>query len=334
MPYQAPHSSQPLQDSHPQSKPNPHLHIHKPHWLKTKITGGSEFFEVKRNLRARQLVTVCEEAKCPNIGQCWNDRTATFMVLGDTCTRACRFCHIKTGHPGQQIPTHEPEHVASSAHAMGLKYVVLTMVDRDDLPDGGASHVADVIRALINKNPLIQVELLAGDFCGDLEATQMLCSLPITVYSHNIETVKRLSPRVRDRRANYNTSLRILEHAHKQKPHKSSELLTKSALMLGLGEQDDEVIATMKDLREVGCNIITIGQYMRPSKKHFSIKRWVKPDEFKRYEQIAKKIGFDAVMSKPLARSSYMAGKLYASAVQSASLQSHDSITTFDQQLS
>lgn len=298
----------------------------KPPWLKTKLAGGAAYFEVKRNLRSRKLVTVCEEAKCPNIGECWSTRTATFMVLGDTCTRACRFCNVKTGNPQGQLPTSEPDDVADSTQAMNLNYVVLTMVDRDDLPDGGAAHVAAVIQRIFAKNPHIQVELLAGDFAGELAATTQLSALPLAVYAHNLETVRRLSPRVRDRRASYATSLAILHQASlakrtRQPPaHNSATpappLLTKSALMLGLGEREDEVIATMKDLREVDCDMITLGQYMRPSKRHLPIKQWVTPATFARYGQIAQDLGFTGVMSTPLSRSSYMAGTLYATASQ------------------
>lgn len=298
----------------------------KPPWLKTKLAGGADYFAVKRNLRSRKLVTVCEEAKCPNIGECWSSRTATFMVLGDTCTRACRFCNVKTGHPQGQLPSSEPDDVADSTQAMQLKYVVLTMVDRDDLPDGGAAHVAAVIERIFAKNPHIQVELLAGDFAGELAATTQLSSLPLAVYAHNLETVRRLSPRVRDRRASYATSLAILHQAslakrtqrasHHNSATPALPLLTKSALMLGLGEREDEVIATMKDLREVDCDMLTLGQYMRPSKRHLPIKQWVSPATFTRYGHIAKDLGFTGVMSTPLSRSSYMAGTLYATASQ------------------
>ena len=294
----------------PPSSESVPLHIQKPAWLKTKITGGQNYFDVKRNLRSRKLVTVCEEAKCPNIGQCWNTLTATFMVLGDTCTRACRFCNIKTGNPAGIVSSREPQDVAESSKAMGLDYVVLTMVDRDDLADGGASHVAQVIATTIKHNPQILVEVLAGDFAGDLDAIKLIISQNVSVYAHNIETVRRLSPRVRDRRADYDTSLAILKRAH-QLGQDRSGLLTKSALMVGLGETPEEVTQSMVDLRKVGCDLLTIGQYMRPSKKHLAIKEWVKPEIFGLYEKKAYELGFLGVTAKPLARSSFMAKDLY-----------------------
>ncbi|MCY4380596.1 MAG: lipoyl synthase [Proteobacteria bacterium] len=295
------------------------LHVGKPAWMKTNITGGANYFQVKRNLKSRKLVTVCEEAKCPNIGECWNSLTATFMVLGDTCTRACRFCHIKTGNPQGWLNPHEPQEVAASAHDMNLSYVVLTMVDRDDLDDGGAGHVAQVIRAIQSMNPEMSIEILAGDFAGDLEAIATIMNLGVCVYAHNLETVERLSPRVRDRRASYQVSLNILrranelKHTKKQRPN---TILTKSAIMVGLGESHDEVYKTMQDLRSVGCDLLTIGQYMRPTKKHLAIKSWVAPDVFQEYEHMARELKFRAVLCKPLARSSYRARDLYHQALE------------------
>lgn len=292
-------------------KNNRKLHVGKPAWLKTAIPTGKTFFDIKKDLRGRKLATVCEEAKCPNIGECWNTRTATFMVLGDTCTRACRFCNVKTGNPAGFLDSEEPMQVAESSKLMKLKYVVITMVDRDDLEDGGADHVAEVMRQVKQLNPGIIIELLAGDFNGSIDAVNMIANTGVEVYAHNIETVERLSPRVRDRRADYRQSLEVLKHVKTVASHK---ILTKSAIMLGLGEEKEEVIQALKDLRSADVDLVTIGQYMRPSKKHLSIKRWVTPEEFDEYAKIAKDLGFKGVASKPLVRSSYKAAQFYEEA--------------------
>lgn len=288
------------------------LHIQKPEWLKTPIPSGKIFFDIKKDLRERKLSTVCEEAKCPNISKCWNTNTATFMVLGDTCTRGCRFCNIKTGNPGGWVDVKEPQNVAESAKLMNLKYVVITMVDRDDMADGGASHVAEVLRKMRELNHGIRIELLAGDFKGSDEAIRQILQERPEVYAHNIETVERLSPRVRDRRADYHQSLRALLTAKRIADY---PVLTKSALMLGLGEEKHEVIRSLEELRQHDVDFITIGQYMRPTKKHLSIKRWVHPDEFNEFAAIAKEMGFKAVASAPLVRSSYMAREFYETAI-------------------
>ena len=287
------------------------LHVGKPKWLKTPIPGGKTFFEIKKDLRGRKLATVCEEAKCPNIGECWNTRTATFMVLGDTCTRACRFCNVKTGNPNGYLDPEEPSQVAQSSKLMRLKYVVITMVDRDDLPDGGAEHVTKVMSEVKKQNPGIIIELLAGDFAGSSDAVKSIVKTGVEVYAHNIETIERLSPRVRDRRADYRQSLAVLKNVKEIAGH---NILTKSALMLGLGEEKEEVISSLSDLRQAGVDLITIGQYMKPSKKHLSINRWVTPEEFAEYAEIAKNMGFLGVASKPLVRSSYMAASFYEKA--------------------
>lgn len=288
------------------------LHIGKPAWLKSPIPTGGTYFRIKRDLRARGLHTVCEEAKCPNISQCWNNATATFMVLGDTCTRACRFCHIKTGNPGGFLNPHEPEETARSAQVMGLKYAVITMVDRDDLPDGGASHVAAVIDRVRALNDGIKIEILAGDFRGDLDALRVMAAARPEVFAHNLETVERLTPRVRDARASYRQSLKVLQEF---KSLAAYDVFLKSGLMLGLGESMEEVEQTLVDLREHGCDFITIGQYMRPTKRHLSIKRWVTPEEFTAVGAFALKLGFKGVASAPLVRSSYRAHEFYQGAV-------------------
>jgi lipoic acid synthetase len=295
----------------PASSPSP-LHVGKPAWLKTPIPTGGAYFRIKRDLRERTLYTVCEEAKCPNINHCWNEETATFMVLGDTCTRGCRFCNVKTGNPSGWLDADEPRKTGEAAAKMGLRYVVLTMVDRDDLADGGAAHVAEVIRELRAQTPGLRVETLVGDFNGrDACHAAVLAERP-EVYAHNLETVERLTPRVRDARADYRQSLAVLGRAKQLADY---GVFTKSGLMLGLGETEDEVVATLRELRAVGCDFLTLGQYMRPSKKHLSIKRWVPPEEFDRLGRIARELGFRSVASSPLVRSSYRAASFYADAL-------------------
>lgn len=287
------------------------LHIAKPAWLKTPIPTGETYFNIKRDLRERKLYTVCEEAKCPNIGQCWNTNTATFMVLGEVCTRGCRFCNVKTGNPNGWLDLNEPQQVAESAALMKLKYVVITMVDRDDLPDGGAAHVATVVRKVRELNPGIVIELLAGDFRGSDEALKTILAERPEVYAHNIETVERLSPRVRDARANYRQSVRALQRVRELAEYR---VFTKSAVMLGLGEDEDEVKQSLRDLREAGVEFVTLGQYMRPTNKHLSIKRFAHPDEFNRLGEYAESIGYLSVASAPLVRSSFKAHEFYAKA--------------------
>jgi lipoic acid synthetase len=292
-----------------QKRPVP-LHIGKPAWLKTPIPTGSTYFAIKKDLSKRKLPTVCEEAKCPNIGVCWNTRTATFMILGDTCTRACRFCHIKTGNPHGWLDTKEPEQVAQSAKGMNLSYIVLTMVNRDDLADGGAAHARLVIEAVRKENPGIRVEFLAGDFQGHEAPLDTVLQSGLDVFAHNVETVRRLTPRVRDARAHYDQSLHVLDQVKKKAP----TLFTKSALMLGLGETREEIRQTLQDLRAVEVDLVTVGQYMRPTKQHLAIKEWVHPDIFAEIKQEALDVGFVAVASGPLVRSSYKAAEFFAQA--------------------
>lgn len=292
------------------SKP---MHIGKPAWLKTPIPTGDTFFEIKRDLRERKLYTVCEEAKCPNISGCWSTNTATFMVLGEVCTRGCRFCNVKTGNPNGWLDEREPMQVAESAKLMKLKYAVITMVDRDDLEDGGATHVARVVREVRALNPGIVIELLAGDFRGNDDALRTILAERPEVYAHNIETIERLSPRVRDARAQYRQSLRVLKRIKELAEY---PVFIKSAVMLGLGEEEVEVQKSLEDLREHNCDLVTMGQYMRPSNKHLSIKRFAHPDEFSRLGSFAESIGFLAVASGPLVRSSYRAHEYYQKALE------------------
>ncbi len=289
------------------------LHIGKPEWLKTKIPTGDTFFQIKRDLRERKLFTVCEEAKCPNISECWNQGTATFMVLGDTCTRGCRFCNVKTGNPQGWLDAKEPDQTAEAAKIMKLKYVVITMVIRDDLPDGGAAHVAKVITRVRDVNPGIKIEILSGDFQKNGDAIQAIIDAKPEVYAHNLETIRRLTPRVRDARAGYQQSLDVLRMV---KESAKQEMYTKSSLMLGLGETIDEVVECLVDMRAYGVDFVTMGQYMRPTKQHLSIKRWVHPDEFSMLAVKAKELGFMAVAAGPLVRSSYKAREFYEKAMR------------------
>ncbi|NRA65560.1 MAG: lipoyl synthase [Pseudobacteriovorax sp.] len=290
------------------------LHINKPKWLKTKIPTGSTYFEIKKDLRGKKLYTVCEEAKCPNISECWATNTATFMILGDTCTRACRFCNVKTGNPNGWLDPSEPEKTAQSVELMKLKYAVLTMVDRDDLPDGGSAHVAKVLNKIRVVRPSCKLEFLGGDFQAKDESLRQVLSAYPEVFAHNVETIERLTPRVRDARSTYRRSLEVLRRV---KELANYNVKTKSAIMLGLGETKDEVIQTLKDLRDYNVDFVTIGQYMRPSKRHLSIKEFVEPAVFDEIGSIAKELGFTAVASSPLVRSSYKAGDLYEKAMES-----------------
>lgn len=280
----------------------------KPEWLKTSLPAGSVYFDIKKNLRARRLSTVCEEAKCPNIGECWATNTATFMLLGDTCTRACRFCHIKTSSKPPLPDGEEAKNVAESCESMKLQYVVMTMVNRDDLSDGGASHVKQVVEKVQDLNPGIKIELLMGDFQGQEESLKILFQSKFHIFAHNMETVERLTPRVRDARASYAQSLSVLKRAKELAPY---PVFTKSAIMLGLGETYEETVQTLKDLRAHDVDVVTLGQYMRPTKKHLSVKEWVKPEVFQKLGDLAKDLGFLAVASSPLVRSSYKANEVY-----------------------
>lgn len=294
----------------PELHPRTNRPINKPHWLKSSLTSGETLFNIKKDLREKKLYTVCEEAKCPNISDCWNVGTATFMILGDTCTRGCRFCHIKTGNPEGLLDKEEPSKVAYSIQTMNLQYAVITMVDRDDLPDGGAEHIAQTILAIQQENPQTRIEILAGDFRGNSQSlnTILYAGRGLDVFAHNIETVRRLTPRVRDARATYEQSLRVLENAKKLKPN---NLFTKSAIMLGLGEEGEEVFASLQDLRNVGVDIVTIGQYLQPTPKHLMVKRYAHPTEFDFWKKTAENMGFKGVASGPLVRSSYKASHLF-----------------------
>jgi len=279
----------------------------KPPWLKVKLGSGDNFIRLKEVLRERELVSVCEEARCPNIGECWQTGTATFMLMGDTCTRGCRFCAVKTAKTGQALDPQEPLKIAESVAAMNLDYVVLTSVDRDDLPDQGAGHFAETIKAIKNAHPDVIVEVLIPDFQGNQEAMQTLLNANPDVIAHNLETISRLTREVRDVRATYPQSLQVLKWYKDQKP----KGYTKSALMLGLGESEVEVIGAMDDLREAGVDILTIGQYLQPSRKHLEVQEFIHPDQFERLKEIGEAKGFIFVASGPLVRSSYRAGEFF-----------------------
>ncbi len=280
----------------------------KPAWLRAPLASGAEFAKVKSIVREHRLSTVCEEAKCPNIGECWNAGTATIMLMGAVCTRACRFCAVDTGNPRGWLDADEPENVARSVALMGLKYVVLTSVNRDDLPDGGAAHYAAAVRAIKRRNPGTAVEALTPDFQGVLEDVRTVVDSEVDVFAQNVETVRRLTHPVRDRRAGYQQTLDVLKHA---KLHRRT-LLTKTSLMLGLGETEEEIRATMGDLRGAAVDILTLGQYLRPTPNHLSIERFVTPEEFDRYREWALSLGFLECVSGPLVRSSYRAEQALA----------------------
>ena len=284
----------------------------KPSWLRVPIPAGPTVAGLEKALRDRQLHTVCEEARCPNMGECWASGTATFMVLGDTCTRGCRFCAVKTNSRGNPVDADEPKKVAEACVVMGLKYVVLTMVDRDDLDDGGAGHVAATIREIKTRRPDMLVEALVGDFPANKtldteQQIQTVLSGNPDVYAHNVETVLRLTPRVRDHRCSYVRSLQTLRTAKQLRPG----IVTKSSLMLGHGESDREVEQAMDDLREYGVDVVTFGQYLRPTLKHLPVREHVTPARFAALEQRALKKGFLYVASGPLVRSSYKAAEYY-----------------------
>lgn len=298
-----------------------------PSWLKTPIPTGKQFTELKRNLRTLGLATVCEEAKCPNIGECWSGKsktvseksvgephypsTATIMLMGDECTRGCRFCSVKTSRTPKPLDPDEPNKVAEAVSKWDVGYIVLTSVDRDDLSDGGANHFAETVRLLKAKQPGILVECLTGDFGGNLDLAAVVTKSGLDVHAHNVETVERLTPQVRDHRAGYRQSLRLLEHAKSINP----AILTKSSIMLGCGETDADILHTLKDLRSAGVDCITLGQYMRPTKRHMKVSRYVPPEEFDGWSKEAISLGFLYAPAGPLVRSSYRAGEFYLSAL-------------------
>lgn len=283
-----------------------------PPWLKTEIPVGKNFNRLKTSLRSLKLHTVCEEARCPNVDECWGGgkskvSTATIMILGDTCTRGCMFCSVKTSRNPPAPDPNEPTNTAQAITDWGLNYVVLTSVDRDDLPDFGAEHFASTVREIKLRRPTMLVECLTPDFAGNKSCVETVIDSGLDVFAHNVETVEELHRYVRDRRATYKQSLSVLEHAKQYKP----SLMTKTSIMLGHGETDDQVMKTLQDLREIGVDCLTLGQYMQPTRRHLKVKEYVTPEKFKYWEEMGRKLGFAYTASGPLVRSSYKAGEFY-----------------------
>lgn len=283
-----------------------------PSWLKTPIPVSENYKKIKKDLRGLNLHTVCEEAKCPNIGECWggSDKsaaTATIMLGGDTCTRGCRFCSVKTSKAPPPLDVHEPENVAEALRRWGLGYVVLTIVDRDDLADGGARHTAETIMKIKQKAPAMLVEALVGDYGGNLEMTKLIARSGLDVYAHNVETTEALTPSVRDRRANFKQSCDVLRTAKETNP----DLITKTSIMLGLGETEEQLWDALKQLRANDVDVVTFGQYMRPTKRHMAVTEYITPDVFEMWRQRALDMGFLYCASGPLVRSSYKAGEAF-----------------------
>jgi lipoic acid synthetase len=275
----------------------------KPQWLRAPMPAGQGFDAVRSVVKEHRLATVCEEAKCPNIGECWNAGTATIMLMGAVCTRACRFCSVDTGNPHGWLDAEEPENSARTVQLMKLKYVVLTSVNRDDLADGGAAHFAACVREIKRLSPGTAVEALTPDFQGKLADVETVVASGLEVFAQNVETVRRLTHPVRDARAGYEQTLTVLKHAKSFR----GDVLTKTSLMLGLGETDEEIASAMDDIRAAGVDILTLGQYLRPTLNHLPIERWVAPEEFERYREWALEKGFLECVSGPLVRSSYRA---------------------------
>ncbi|HEX7380854.1 MAG TPA: lipoyl synthase [Nevskiaceae bacterium] len=278
----------------------------KPSWLRVKLPSGARYEEIRDIVRTHNLSTVCVESKCPNIAECWGRGTATMMLMGSVCTRACKFCAVSTGNPNGWLDPLEPAHVADAVRLMKLKYVVLTSVDRDDLADGGAGHYAACIRAIHDVMPSTAVEALTPDFAGRHECVAKVLEAGVATYAQNLETVERLTHPVRDPRAGYAQTLDVLKFAKSRAPR----TVTKTSLMLGLGETDAEIDRTLDDIRAAGVDVVTMGQYMRPTKNHLPVKRFVTPDQFHQYREMALAKGFLEVVSGPLVRSSYRAERV------------------------
>jgi lipoyl synthase len=280
----------------------------KPDWLKVKLAHGENYERLKREVKTLDLHTVCQEAMCPNIGECWGAGTATIMILGDTCTRACNFCNVKTGSARGEVDWLEPKRVAEAVRDLGWKYLVLTAVDRDDLADGGAAIFASTVRMIHKLVPDAKVECLTGDFAGDLAAVDVVLEAQPEVYAHNLETVPRLQATVRDKRANFAQSLAVLERAKRS----DKVRYTKTSLMLGLGETEDEIAEAMDAARAIGVDIFTMGQYLQPTKRHLDVVEFVTPEKFNRLRDVGLAKGFRQVVSSPLSRSSYHAEQAFS----------------------
>lgn len=296
------------------------LPARKPDWLRVRLPAGpqqDQFHGLKSRFRARGLHTVCEEARCPNIFECWGQGTATVMILGETCTRGCRFCSVQTGKPGGSVDSNEPENTAISLAEMGLAYVVLTMVDRDDLADGGAAHVAKTVRRIKHHSPALRVETLVGDFQGQHDDLRVVVQEGRPdVFAHNVEVVPRLQRSIRDVRCSWERSVDALVTAKEL-----GASVVKTSLMVGLGEERDEVLSAMQLLRDADVDVLTIGQYLRPTKRHASVQRYVEPAEFEDYEKQGLEMGFRFVASGPLVRSSYRAAEVFLAGALPAAVQ-------------
>ena len=280
----------------------------KPAWLRAKMPSGKGYSNTRQIVKGHRLSTVCEESMCPNIGECWNAGTATIMVLGSVCTRACRFCAVDTGNPKGWLDAEEPANTGRAVRLMGLRYVVITSVDRDDLPDGGAAHYAACVREIKKQNPGTAVEALTPDFGGVHGHVERVVDSGLDVFAQNVETVRRLTHPVRDPRAGYERTIDVLRHAKQHRP----DVLTKTSLMLGLGERDNEILETMDDLRAAGVDILTLGQYLRPTPNHLAVERFVSPQEFDAYRREGLDKGFLEVVAGPMVRSSYRAEQVLA----------------------
>ncbi len=278
----------------------------KPPWLRVSLASGAKYKAVRETVHEHRLATVCEEGHCPNIGECWSNGTATIMLMGAVCTRACKFCAVDTGNPKGWLDEHEPAHAARSVQLMNLRYIVLTSVDRDDLDDGGAAHYAECIRAIRELNPTTAVEALTPDFCGQRDAVATVVNSGLQVFAQNIETVERLTWPVRDPRASYQQTLDVLKFAKQE----NADILTKSSLMLGLGESMEEVHQAMQDLRAHDVDILTLGQYLQPTKNHLPVEAWIHPDQFAALREQGLELGFTEVAAGPLVRSSYRADRI------------------------
>jgi lipoic acid synthetase len=308
---------------HPEKRNRPETEVlRKPDWLRVKAPGSVGYNQTRQIVKDNALVTVCEEAACPNIGECWSQKHATMMIMGDTCTRACAFCNVKTGLPGP-LDADEPERVAMAVKQMGLSHVVITSVDRDDLIDGGADHFAQVVRAIRTAVPTTTIEILTPDFLRKDGAAERVIEAKPDVFNHNLETVPRLYLKIRPG-ARYYHSLRLLERVKERDPAQ----FTKSGLMVGLGETKEEVMQVMDDMRSAGIDFLTIGQYLQPTRRHAAIERYVEPAEFQAYEAIARAKGFLMVSSSPLTRSSHHAGEDFARLKQARAAKSGLSGTT------
>lgn len=283
----------------------------KPDWIKIRPPAGESYLKIKDMLSELKLATVCQEARCPNIAECWGGGTATFMLMGDVCTRGCRFCAVKTGNPKGAIDKDEPEKVGWSISQLALDYIVITSVTRDDLPDHGADHFARTIETIKKHNKHLIVEILTPNFKGNPEWIKRVVDSKPDVYAYNIETVERLTPKVRDPRASYKETLDILEIVKKIDP----KMYTKSSIMLGLGETDEEIMQTLKDLRSVKCDVVTFGQYLQPTKTKLKVVEYVTPEKFQEWQKVAEDMGFLYVASGPLVRSSYRAGEFFMKGV-------------------